>query len=127
MICPCNFYYKNPSLKGDEGIHEVHDLNNVYISAIFYDHHTNYSMSLEDIFNFYLFQFYQPGQTAKLSCHSTQNTLSFDWFSVQNIGFANDKLSAILWSSSGLMATQGAVTYIVTKGHHAHSLVEWLP
>ena len=30
-------------------------------------------------------------------------------------------------TSSGLGTTQGAATYIVTKGYTAHSLMEWLP
>ena len=53
------------------------------------------------------------------------NTLSVDsqktelWLSI-------DKLSSILWTSSGLMATQDAATYIVTMDYAAHSLLEWL-
>ena len=38
-----------------------------------------------------------------------------------------DKLSSIAMVLSGLMATQGAVTYIIAIGYAAHSLVEWLP
>ena len=50
--------------------------------------------------------------------------LNFARFSEQNIGFAETSFQPLLWSSSGLMANQGAVTYIVTMGYVAHSLVE---
>ena len=48
-------------------------------------------------------------------------------FSKQNFWIDTDKLSSgHSYTSSGLRTTQGAVTYIVAKGHAAHSFMEWI-
>ena len=51
---------------------------------------------------------------------------TFSRFSKTELWLSTDKLSSIKWTSSGLMATQGAVTYIVTMDYVAYSLLEWL-
>ena len=48
-------------------------------------------------------------------------------FSEQNTGFALTSFQPLLWSASGLMATQGAAIYIVAMGFAVHSFVEWVP
>ena len=45
-------HHKTPSLRGDRYISEIHDLHNLYMSALFVDHNPNYAPTLEDIITF---------------------------------------------------------------------------
>ena len=86
-------YYKNPSLKGDKYLCEIHDCNNVYINAILLDYSPTYKTILEEIAVFYLSQFYQPGHKTKWSCHQTQNTSCFlHVMKLSNRRFARDTI-----------------------------------
>ena len=70
-------YHKNPTLRGDRCICKIHDLHNLYSSALFLVQYSNHPPALQDFVAFYLCQYYHPEQKSKWSSHLTQNILQF--------------------------------------------------